>query len=183
MTFPSFATGDVLTAADMNAVGLWLVKTQTVGSAVSSVTVSGAFSSTYQNYKIIYTGGTASAAVGDLFMTLGSTATGYYWGSSRVNYNGGTFAGNGSGAAASPVWRVGSLASTRIHMNCDLFQPFTAVQASYSSMAPYIGGGSGYSFAMLGGYLDDTTSYTAFTLTPNAGTITGGVIRVYGYRD
>jgi hypothetical protein len=33
------------------------------------------------------------------------------------------------------------------------------------------------------GYLADTTSYTAFTLTPTAGTMTGGTIRVYGYRN
>jgi len=49
MTYPSFTSGDILTAADMNAVGLWLVKTQTVGTAVSSVQVTGAFSSTYDN--------------------------------------------------------------------------------------------------------------------------------------
>jgi hypothetical protein len=183
MTFPTFATGNVLTAADMNAVGLWLVKTQTVGSAVSSVTVTGAFSADYENYKIIYSGGTASVTVGDLLMTLGSTATGYYWGSSRVVYNGGTFQGSGSGASAGVSWRVGATTSTRIHMDCDLLQPFTAVQASYSSMAPYVGGTTSYSFAMLGGYLDNTTSYTAFTLTPNSGTISGGTIRVYGYRN
>ncbi len=49
MTYPSFSAGDILTAADMNAVGLWLVKTQTVGTAVASVTVTDAFSSTYDN--------------------------------------------------------------------------------------------------------------------------------------
>jgi hypothetical protein len=183
MPVPDFAPGEVLTAAAMDSIGLWLIKTQTVGSAVSSVTVTGAFSANYENYRIIYTGGTASATVGDLHMTLGATATGYYWGSSRVAYNGGTFQGSGSGAAAGTFWRAGSLTSTRIHMNCDLFQPFASVQSSYSSMAPYVGGTTSYSFAMLGGYLDNTTSYTEFTLAPNSGTITGGVIRVYGYRN
>jgi len=41
MTFPVFASGDVLNASDMNGVGLWLVKTQAVGSGVASVTVTG----------------------------------------------------------------------------------------------------------------------------------------------
>ena len=55
MTYPVFATGDVLNASDMNAVGLWLVKTQTIGSGVGSVAVTGAFSADYDNYKIIVT--------------------------------------------------------------------------------------------------------------------------------
>jgi hypothetical protein len=40
---------------------LTLIKTQTIGTAVSSVTVTGAFSTTYDNYKIIVSGGVASA--------------------------------------------------------------------------------------------------------------------------
>ena len=61
MSYPVFASGDVLNASDMNGVGLWLVKTQTIGTGVSSVTVTGAFSADYDNYVITVTGGTASA--------------------------------------------------------------------------------------------------------------------------
>jgi hypothetical protein len=35
---------------------------------------------------------------------------------------------------------------------------------------------------MWAGYLNDNTSYTGFTLTTGAGTMTGGTIFVYGYR-
>jgi hypothetical protein len=31
--------------------------------------------------------------------------------------------------------------------------------------------------------LNDTTAYTAFTLTTSSGTITGGTIKVYGYQN
>ena len=31
--------------------------------------------------------------------------------------------------------------------------------------------------------LADTTQYTAFTIAPNTGTLTGGTIRVYGYSN
>ena len=75
MGYPDFAPGDVLTAADMDAVGLWLVKTQTVGTGVSSVTVTGAFSSTYDNYFVTYTGGTGSTQT-PLRIQMGSTTTG-----------------------------------------------------------------------------------------------------------
>jgi hypothetical protein len=33
------------------------------------------------------------------------------------------------------------------------------------------------------GWLNNTTSYTAFTLTASGGTMTGGTIRVYGYQN
>ena len=59
-TPPTFSSGAVLTAAQMNSVGMWLVKTQTVGTAVSSVTVTGAFSADYDNYLILMSGGTGS---------------------------------------------------------------------------------------------------------------------------
>jgi hypothetical protein len=35
---------------------------------------------------------------------------------------------------------------------------------------------------VFGGYLNDATSYTAFTITASSGTMTGGTITVYGYR-
>ena len=56
MAIKTFTTGEVLTAADTNTYlansGLVYVKSQTIGSAVSSVNVTSAFSSTYDNYVI-----------------------------------------------------------------------------------------------------------------------------------
>jgi len=81
MAIKTFTTGEVLTASDTNTYlansGLVYIKQQTVGNAVASVTVSDAFSSTYDNYKITYTGG-ASSGGGALKLTLGATVTGYY---------------------------------------------------------------------------------------------------------
>ena len=33
------------------------------------------------------------------------------------------------------------------------------------------------------GLQDSTTSFTSFTITPQAGTLTGGTIRIYGYNN
>jgi hypothetical protein len=33
------------------------------------------------------------------------------------------------------------------------------------------------------GFLNDTNSYTSFTLTPVSATLTGGKIRIYGYNN
>ena len=51
----------VLSTGRANPGGLDLVKTQTVGSAVSSIPVTDAFSSTYDNYLITYNNGSSSA--------------------------------------------------------------------------------------------------------------------------
>ena len=61
MTYPSFSAGEVFRAQDANAVGLWLVKSQTIGTGVSSVTVTDAFSADYDSYKIVISGGVGSA--------------------------------------------------------------------------------------------------------------------------
>jgi hypothetical protein len=181
MTFPVFASGDVLNASDMNAVGLWLVKTQTIGTTVSSVTVSDVFSSSYDNYRIIVSGGIASTNV-ELRLTLGATATGYY-----VSYNGNNWGGSAVEVRAqsnATFATVGVATANNIHVSMDVFEPnaakrtrffFDIVQSQTSTDLFNSGAG--------GGFLNDATQYTAFTLTTNTGTLTGGTIRVYGYRN
>ena len=183
MGYPSFTAGDVLAASDMNAVGLWLVKTQTIGSAVSSVTVSNVFSSTYDNYKIVISGG-AGSTTDTLHLKLGSTATGYYAGVARVTYD--------TGAAAnlfdnnSAAWRYfGVIGTTCITMDVDLFDPnLTKPTRAHGwwidpRVTAGIAAGAG------AGVLNDSTAYTAFTISAGTAgtTMTGGTIRVYGYRN
>ena len=55
--------------------GLRLVKKQTIGSGVSSVNVTSAFSATYENYKIIVNGGVGSATTAVAFKLGASTTT------------------------------------------------------------------------------------------------------------
>lgn len=174
MGFPSFATGEVLTAADMNAVGLWLVKTQSVGTGVSSVTVSNAFSANYDSYRIIYQGGTGSTAQG-IAMTLGSTTTGnqYQYVLSYLTYGGVVT----NTATTANSWTFVGESNTNSNIVCmDIHNPFLARYTLFSSQ--YLGSVAGYS----AGQVTNTTSYTSFTWSV-AGTMTGGTIRVYGYRN
>jgi hypothetical protein len=176
MAYPVFASGDVLNASDMNAVGLWLIKSQTVGTAVSSVTVSGAFSSTYDNYRIIYSGGNGSTGHA-LGFKLGSVATGYYGVLDYAAYTANTPLAIGNNNTTS--WQyAGSGDSTYTDLNCDLINPNlakpTLINAFFngaSAMGVYVGKET------------STTQHTAFTLTPDTGTLTGGTIRVYGWRN
>jgi hypothetical protein len=165
----------VLSTGRANSLGLDLIKTQTIGSAVSSVTVSDAFSSTYDNYKIIISGGVASATI-SLNMTLGSTSTGYYYAGKARNYAAADLniaQSNGSS------WYAAEGATSVLNGSIEVLCPNLAKNTFFNSTisAPRT---DGYWLAV-GGYLSDTTAYTAFTLTASSGTMTGGTIRVYGY--
>jgi hypothetical protein len=163
----------------MNSVGMWLIKSQTVGSAVSSVTVSSAFSTDYDNYKILYTGGTHSAAQ-DIGLQLGSTTTGYYGARIALFYTSDTFnyARNNNSAS---FGFVGTGSTVGAYCNFELLNPFTSTRTIVN--APTIGNTSSAAVAgTYNGFLDNSNSYTAFTLIPTGGTLTGGTISVYGYR-
>lgn len=180
MPITTYTAGQVLTAASLNANfaagGLQLIKTQTIGTAVSSVAVTGAFSTTYDNYKILVSGGVGSTD-GSLQLQLGSTTTGYYYGA-----NGATFAGttDPAGAVNTANWaNVGRGSTNGLYMNADLQNPFLA-KNTFGQWTWIVNSTTGRARST-GAYLNDTTSYTGFTLIAEAGTWTGGTIAVFGY--
>jgi hypothetical protein len=183
-TLPTFTAGQILTSSVMNDVstlgnyqGLFHIKTQTVGNAVASVTVTGAFSSDFDSYRIIYSGGSQSSA-GEIRMTLGATAAGYY---SSIVYATWTGATGGTGGNNIAYWNVGSGRSAGNSICMDIHRPNNTDETWFNGS--YVGIDAGSVGGSVNGYLNNTTSYTAFTLTPSAGTFTGGTIRVYGYRN
>jgi hypothetical protein len=179
MPVPDFSPGEVLTAAAMDSIGMWLVKTQTIGTAVSSVTVNDAFSADFENYKIVVTGGSSSAGT-TVSLQLGATVTGYY--TFQIS---GTFASSTVTGAnisnGSSFNGVGRCSADGILCLAELFLPYETKKTLYTSANTRPD-----SNAVVGwqsGFLDTSTSYTAFTLSPATGTFTGGTIRVYGYRN
>ena len=161
---------------DATASGLALIKTQTIGSAVTSIAVTGAFSTNYDNYKVIVYGGVGSADVSVQFQ-LGSTTTGYY-GSFTDN----TFAGasGGGGFANQANFQNSGRANTNtLSMVMELQQPF--LTKNTLAQWPWIVNNTTGRTRLNGGYLDNSTSYTGFTIIIESGTVTGGTIAVYGY--
>lgn len=183
MPLTTYTAGEVLTASSLNAnltyldgaAGLSLIKTQTIGTTVASVTVTGAFSATYNAYKIIVDGGVGSATA-LLGLQLGAAATGYYEAAIRANYSTGTV-DSGAASNTTSFARAGNVNANYINLACDLINPFAAKYTLINGMWISLTQGGQHS-----GYLADTTSYTAFTLTPASGTLTGGTIKVYGYK-
>jgi hypothetical protein len=158
-----------------NPEGLELVKVQTIGTAVSTVDVADAFSSTYDNYMITVNGGQSSASC-DLRMRLGATNSGYYW---SILYSGWSNSSSTEGSTANSAWPyVGSGTTTTLNaiafVNSPNLAENTILNGSYIAVGNAI---------RTMGMLNNTTQYTAFTLLPNTGTLTGGTIRVYGYRN
>ena len=159
--------------------GLTLIKTQTIGSAVSSVVVSDVFSDDYDNYRILASGGLGSEE-GQVRLQLGSVTTGYYASLIFNTYTTSTVSGSGTNNGTSFA-RVGAYnTTTGLTINVDVFSPFLTARTSIASIFARQST-SGYA-ALQAGFINAATSFTDFTITPNAGTLTGGTIYVYGYK-
>lgn len=156
--------------------GLNLISATTIGNSVATVTVSGAFSATYEDYLVLISGGVASTD-NILNMTLGATATGYYWRGVYGTYSSSTNTGDFAQNTTSWVCGIGS--ANTLDGSILLKQPYTAKNASY--FATGARSATNGSVIQYGGYLANTTSYTAFTVATSTGTMTGGTIYVYGY--
>jgi hypothetical protein len=157
--------------------GMVLIAAQTIGTTVASVTVSSAFSATYDAYKIFITGGVGSSSNTQLNLTFGATTSGYSYG-----YLVATASPSGIVNASDSKIPVGELDTNILQMNIEVFNPFLA-KRTYVNGTLGFNAANGNGRAALSGFLADTTSYTAFTLTPGSGTLTGGIIRVYGYTN
>jgi len=180
-TPPTFVTGTVLTAASMNAVGMWLVKSQAISTSVGvgSVTVTDAFNSDFDAYQIVVSGGAMTAGDYGLNMTLGSTTTGYYYSGYYLTY-GNTNPFNLNGANVG-FWGAAGIGTTStLSANIFVNNPYLAQNTYFHCAYTYGNPAGGHSFN--GGYLANNTQYTSFTLSVAASSFIGGNIRVYGFR-
>jgi hypothetical protein len=158
--------------------GLRLIKKQTIGTGVSSVTVSNAFSSTYDAYKIVVTGGVGSTPVA-LTAQLGNGGT-----FSTANY--GTFlwfitfggsTGVSTTSTASGFDNSGYMTTGWIDASYDIINPFLAKETILKNGSWNFASGTGF----FTGRHQVATSYADFKLVALSGNMTGGTIYVYGY--
>lgn len=185
--------GQVLTADSTTSTGLkWATAAagsftkihSSTFSAVSSKSVTDCFSSTYENYKIIFTisAGSNSASIRARLSTSGTdnTTSNYYNGNPVVRTDYST-ANNASGGAAS-YFDVGRIEanSTQIQGMCfDFMQPELAKRTIYGQSGFGQDATSGAGWAGGGGF-DGTTQFQGITFYTTAGTMTGS-IAIYGY--
>jgi len=171
-TPPSFTSGEVLTAAQMNAVGMWLIKTQAVAAGGTSFTVTSVFSSDYRNYRVVFDniGGTAGNSA--FFQINGSTGSTYT--------SNGRYMSSGANADAQIVdtgfWL--GIMGTAFSGSIDLYRPNLVAATTATCLT------SSSTFTnIVAGYDSNAAASTGFTLRLAAGTLTAGSVSVYGYND
>jgi hypothetical protein len=165
------------TSATTNAAGLVFIKSQTIGSAVSSVTVTSAFNSTYDSYKIVVTGGVGSASSADLDLSLTGISTNYYNNLVYGAFNSTAVTGAFNGPVSTWRWN-GTGTTSSLNAEIELHNPNLAktkyVKSTYNTNFVNVGTSQGAN--------SSTVQATGFTLALNTGTMTGGTVSVYGYR-
>ena len=175
MPVPDFSPGEVLTAAAMDSIGMWLIKTVTVGTGVSTVPVTGAFSADYDNYRIVYSGGTSS---GSNALALQFIGGGSFYNGNLAYFGYGGTAGNVP-QLNNVSWQYsGSCIAAGNSMSLDLIGPFLA-KPTWCLAAGYADSANCGTF---NGFHNSATSFTGFNILTVGGSVTGGTISVYGYR-
>ncbi len=174
-TPPDFTSGQILTAAQMNAVGLWLVKTDTITNAASK-TVTDAFSADYDAYKVVLSVVTVGAA--GLRLTMGATTSNTSGWFGAAPYWGKTATDGVLRADNTAQCEIGLTANIEQFVTFDIYAPYLAANThltgSFSARQTFS--------ATFGYSLNNTTSYTSFTLACSSGSnLTSGNIYVYGY--
>jgi len=181
MTYPVFSAGEVLGAADMNAVGLWLVTGKDLSGTATSV--DNCFTSNYRNYRIVYRIATSSADP-EIRFTLRVGGV-----DAITNYNTGSWLVDGAGtlnysqSGAYSRWNVVYAPASNTGSGVvDIIGPAIAANTSWTgNHTNSTGGGNARTINMAGNHLT-ATAYDGFTLTASTGTFTGRV-QVYGYRN
>lgn len=160
--------------------GLTLITSATIGSAVSSVVVNNCFSSVYDNYKLIITGSTPSTSA-DMRLTLTPGTAGIYGSSVYSRSYDGTIARYGEGNSS--FFTVGVVAAIA-YLDCEIQVPFISGKMTvvHSKFVNSNGGPAGAN-GMYNGFDNNALSYTGLSLFLSTGTLTGGTLKVYGYRN
>jgi hypothetical protein len=167
-----------------NPTGLELITTVTGSSPTTTIDVNNVFSSQYNAYRIVISGGTVTGIVTGGFQLLDSggtpSATEYY---EVFMYS--TFASSGTLTANTNNGSSFLRAAAAVNGNdCltgafDVMNPFLAKLTHYYNAANPAGGNGGISI----GYHNVATSYTGFRITASVTNgISGTAVSVYGYR-
>lgn len=186
MAIKTFTTGEVLTAADTNTYlansGLVYIANGTLSLTTSGTNVTGVFSSTYKNYRVLlYVSARSTSNRVDMRYLVGTTPTtvNYYQAGIGCEYAANTVIYYQRSNAGAEFFGYTAGVGGLQNLSMDIFNPNRAVQT------PHVGNMSdvntGYAFS-LGGEVANTNQFTGFQLYTSAGTATVEY-QVFGYRE
>jgi hypothetical protein len=181
MTFPTFSSGEVLRAADMNAVGLWLIGSTTFTNTATPF-INGCFTSDYQNYLVKVN--LSASAIADVYFRMRSGVNTPEIGSvyDRFGFSWGTSANNlvSSNLVAGVIADIAAGGNNRCTGDVQIFSPNEIVH----TMTTSVGWGSNSGAQWYPAHrIETTTQYTGIELTTLGAATLSGTMRVYGYRN
>jgi hypothetical protein len=150
--------------------GLTLIKTETF-SAVASTSVNDVFSATYENYKVVWA-------------VNGSDTQDFFF---RIRVGGAdltssTYQQTQGSTSSSTSITLGNMESRGACGYFDILRPFSTDYTHLLARNSTLRSTGQWSQWTYAGAINNTTSYTGFTLFPTSGNLTG-TIRVYGYNN
>lgn len=184
-TPPVFTAGQVLTAAQMNAAGMWLVaKSSTIASG--TIVVSNCFTSDFDSYKIVISNLNGAAAANtkmDFYDGANYTSSGFYATRLQIPYNSTTVSGvnvaNNAADCGTGIVVDSTPASGGV---IEIQNAFLTERTTFQILGsdPRAGGNGAL---ISSGFHNADTSFTGFRLKGDGTNLTAGTIRVYGYRN
>ena len=158
-----------------------LVRIGSTSLSGSSTNITSAFSTTYKNYRIVVDNAVGTNR-GEMRFRIGANvSTGIYYSAGLSRISSGTTANNNSNGGTQIAFGNWEATIKSVGLTIEIQNPFEALT---TNMQAVFGGGSTSDLwgGFVGGLVNDTTSYTGFTLYPEAGTMTG-TVTVYGYAN
>jgi hypothetical protein len=180
MSFPSFSTGEVLTAADMNAVGLWLVGSTTFVTTATPF-INGCFTSDYENYRVLINAEASTATNLRFRMRSGTSTpeTGAVYDRFGFSFVGSVTNQISSNENAGFLGDITNSGGNRTVVSADIFN---ANATRPTEVMPYTWGSNSGTVYLMTFRIETNTVYTGLELYTDSGTLTGSM-RVYGYRN
>ena len=197
-TPPDFSVGQVLTAAHKNAVGLWLITPTVTSSGGTAASVSGgavvlgngntsvtitAFSSDFDNYRIVFSSLDSTQTSGSMRMSLnGATGSTYRVLGLYMDVGNTTIFGYApaAGTSWSDVIPCGDNTSGGV---VDLLGPNKAHATLFTAQG--VRYGTTTAMYHMTGHETSSAQHVSFTISPAAAgnSFVSGTVRVYGYRN
>lgn len=190
MGYPVFNVGEVLTANDMNAVGLWKVGTFTAAGTSRALVCDNVFTSDFANYRVVGKfRASANTNVGffQMLNTSGAVINANYFATAYgQDYAGGTagFTTTQWFGEASPIGWIPNSTIQYCAFSFDIFGPRIAGDATH-----WAGQHSSLSsgFSWLGGQILGARTVAAeergIRFDNGGASNLTGVVRIYGYRN
>jgi len=180
-TPPDFTAGQILTAAQMNAVGMWFINSFTV-SAAPEIICDDVFSADFENYKIVYSIPTNTNFIRMQLRTgAGNVATNYGATNAQItdNVTSVSFLNANASTWNDTRWLI--CPNNISFGTTEIFQPNLAANTFIDNSCSTISSTNSQKLWGAGRH-NANTQATGFRIFPTSGTFTA-TVRVYGYRD